>query len=54
VLALLCQYLTDAEIAGTLFISRRTASIHVGNILRKIGAGNRREVRIIAARLGLD
>ena len=50
VLALLCQRLTDAEIAERLFISPRTASRHVGNILGKLGATNRREAAAIAAR----
>jgi DNA-binding CsgD family transcriptional regulator len=53
VLALLCQRLTDAEIADILFISRRTASTHVTNILGKLGAGNRREAGRIAIQLGL-
>ena len=41
--ALLCQRLTDPEIAETLFLSPRTASNHVANILAKLGAPNRRE-----------
>jgi non-specific serine/threonine protein kinase len=50
VLALLCQRLTDAEIAARLFISPRTASRHVGSILGKLGAANRREAAALAAR----
>ncbi len=53
VLALLCQRLTDPEIADRLFLSPRTASKHVGNILGKLGASNRREVAAIAVRHGL-
>jgi non-specific serine/threonine protein kinase len=53
VLALLCQRFTDAEIAARLFLSPRTASRHVGNILGKLGAANRREAAAIAARLHL-
>ena len=53
VLALLCQRLTDAEIAEQLFLSPRTASTHVGNILGKLRAENRREAAAIAARQGL-
>ena len=53
VLALLCQRLTDPEIADRLFLSPRTASKHVGNILGKLGATNRREVAAIAVRHGL-
>jgi DNA-binding CsgD family transcriptional regulator len=53
VLQLLCQRLTDPEIAETLFVSPRTASNHVGNILAKLGASNRREAAAIAARNGL-
>jgi non-specific serine/threonine protein kinase len=53
VLTLLCQRQTDAEIAAQLFISPRTASQHVGNILGKLGARNRREAAGLAVRLGL-
>jgi predicted ATPase/DNA-binding CsgD family transcriptional regulator len=53
VLQLLCQHLTNLEIANRLFISERTTENHVSNILGKLGAGNRREAAAIAARLGL-
>jgi predicted ATPase/DNA-binding CsgD family transcriptional regulator len=50
VLALLCQRLTDPEIAARLFVSPRTASSHVANVLGKLGAANRREAAGIAVR----
>jgi DNA-binding CsgD family transcriptional regulator/tetratricopeptide (TPR) repeat protein len=53
VLALLCQRLTDPEIAEALFLSPRTASNHVANILAKLGVPNRREAAALAARYGL-
>ena len=53
VLALLCQRLTDPEIAARLFISPRTASSHVANVLGKLGAANRREAAGIAVRTHL-
>lgn len=53
VLGLLCQRLTDQEIAEQLFISPRTANRHVSNILSKLGATNRRQVAGIAVRAGL-
>jgi DNA-binding CsgD family transcriptional regulator len=48
VLTLLRQRLTDAEIATALSISRRTASSHVGRIMSKLSANNRREAVAIA------
>ena len=53
VLALLCQHLTDPEIAERLFLSPRTASNHVANILGKLGVDNRREAITFATRHGL-
>ncbi len=43
VLDLLTQGLTDAEIAGRLVVSVRTASNHVAAVLTKLGAANRLE-----------
>ena len=53
ILALLTQRYTDPEIADQLFISRKTASNHVANILSKLSATNRREAAAIAARHAL-
>ena len=54
ILVLLCQRLTDPEIAATLFLSPRTVSNHVANILAKLGVPNRRAAAAIAARLELN
>ena len=53
VLAMLCQRLTNAEIAAQLFLSHRTVEDHVTRILGKLGVANRREAAAKAARLGL-
>ena len=53
VLTLLQQGLTNAELAGRLFISPKTADHHVSAILGKLGVGNRREAAEVARRLGL-
>jgi DNA-binding CsgD family transcriptional regulator len=53
VLRLLGQGHTNAEIGRLLFISPKTASVHVTNILRKLGAGSRVQAATIAERAGL-
>ncbi|MCW2939009.1 MAG: helix-turn-helix transcriptional regulator [Actinomycetia bacterium] len=53
VLALVTTGQTNGQIAQALFISGKTASVHVSNILAKLGAANRSEAAAIAHRLGL-
>jgi DNA-binding CsgD family transcriptional regulator len=53
VLALVAAGRTNGQIALELFISTKTASVHVTHILDKLGAGNRVEAAMIAARAGL-
>jgi DNA-binding NarL/FixJ family response regulator len=53
VLQLLVQGMTNDQIGTTLFMSPRTASVHVSHILQKLGATNRTEVAAIAHRQGL-
>lgn len=53
VLMLLCQHLTDPEIAKRLFITTKTASNHVASIISKLGVTNRREVIAFSSRHGL-
>jgi DNA-binding NarL/FixJ family response regulator len=52
VLALVGRGLTNAEIAGELFISTKTASVHVSNILRKLGLRSRIQAAAVAQRRG--
>jgi DNA-binding CsgD family transcriptional regulator len=52
VLALLCQHLTNAEIAARLSISPRTVGTHIEHLLAKLGVANRREAARIAVRRG--
>jgi DNA-binding CsgD family transcriptional regulator/tetratricopeptide (TPR) repeat protein len=53
VLALVAMGQTNAQIAETLFISPKTATVHVSNILGKLGVRNRVEAATIAHRLGI-
>ena len=53
VLVLLARGSTNRQIAEELFISAKTASVHVSNILGKLGAGNRTEAAAIARDLGV-
>ena len=43
VLGLVAEGLSNREIGERLFISAKTASVHVSNILRKLGATSRTE-----------
>jgi DNA-binding NarL/FixJ family response regulator len=53
VLALVAQGRSNREIGGQLFISAKTVSVHVSNILAKLGAGGRTEAVAVARRRGL-
>jgi len=53
VLALLVEGQTNRRIAETLFISESTASVHVSNIIGKLGVSNRVEAASAALRSGL-
>jgi DNA-binding NarL/FixJ family response regulator len=44
---------SNGEIGAELFISRKTASVHVSNILRKLGVSNRAQAAALAERAGL-
>jgi DNA-binding NarL/FixJ family response regulator len=54
VLALVADGRTNRQIADELFISVKTASVHVSNILSKLGVANRGEAAAAARRHGLD
>ena len=53
VLGLVAQGRTNRQIGTQLFISAKTVSVHVSNILAKLGAGGRTEAVAIARRRGL-
>ena len=54
VLAQLVAGRTYREVAAALFISEKTVSTHVSNVLRKTGTSSRREVTALARRLEPD
>ena len=54
VLGLLVEGRSNRQIAEQLFISGKTASVHVTNILAKLGVHSRLEAAATARRLGLD
>ncbi|MGS0688340.1 helix-turn-helix domain-containing protein [Nakamurella sp. GG22] len=49
VLRLVASGYSNGQIGQALYISRRTASVHVSNILRKLGVSGRAEAAAIAA-----
>jgi DNA-binding CsgD family transcriptional regulator len=54
VLALVAEGRTNQQIGQALFITPKTASVHVSRILAKLGVTGRGEAAAIAHRLGLD
>ena len=52
VLRLLTRGMSNREIGAELFITSKTASVHVSNILGKLGAASRTEAAAIAYREG--
>jgi ATP/maltotriose-dependent transcriptional regulator MalT len=53
VLRLVAAGWSNGEIAERLFITRKTAGVHVSHILNKLGVSNRVEAAMAATRLGL-
>jgi DNA-binding CsgD family transcriptional regulator len=53
VLRLIAEGHSNSQIATSLFISPKTVSVHVTNLLAKLGVANRREAAALAYRSGL-
>jgi DNA-binding NarL/FixJ family response regulator len=53
VLRLVAEGRSNRQLAEDLFISVKTASVHVSNILAKLGVASRVEAAAVAHRLGL-
>jgi DNA-binding CsgD family transcriptional regulator len=53
VLALVAEGRSNRQVGQALFISAKTASVHVSNILAKLGTASRVEAAAVAYRLGL-
>ena len=53
VLALVATGRTNRQIGDELFVSDKTASVHVSNILRKLGVNSRVDAAAVAQRLGI-
>jgi DNA-binding NarL/FixJ family response regulator len=52
VLGLVAAGLTNRQIGDKLYVSEKTASVHVSNILRKLGVGSRVDAAAVAQRVG--
>lgn len=53
VLGLVASGRTNRQIGEALYVSEKTSSVHVSNILRKLGVSTRVEAAAVAQRLGL-
>ena len=53
VLTLVAAGRTNRQIGDELFVSDKTASVHVSNILRKLGVNSRIDAAAVAQRLGI-
>jgi DNA-binding CsgD family transcriptional regulator len=53
VLSLVAAGQTNRQIGEALFVSEKTASVHVSNILRKLGVNSRVDAAAVAQRLGV-
>jgi DNA-binding NarL/FixJ family response regulator len=53
VLAHLARGLTNRQIADALTISEKTVSVHISNVLSKLGLASRTQAALYAARIGL-
>jgi DNA-binding NarL/FixJ family response regulator len=53
VLALVAEGRSNAEVAGRLFISAKTVSVHLSNLMAKLGASSRTEAVAVARRTRL-
>ena len=53
VLALVAEGRSNRQVGEALFISAKTASVHVSNILAKLGVASRVEAAAVAHLLGL-
>jgi DNA-binding NarL/FixJ family response regulator len=54
VLALLAEGRTNRQIGQALFMTPKTASLHISHILAELGVAGRGEAAAVAHRLGLD
>ena len=47
------ERLTNRQIADALMISEKTVSVHISNVLSKLGLASRTQAALYAARIGL-
>lgn len=53
VVGLICDGLTNDEIAEALFLSKNTVKSHISNIMIKLNCGSRAEIAVTALRHGI-
>lgn len=54
VVTMVCEGLTNPQIAARLYLSKRTVQSHLYSIFKKLGVASRTELATLAVRAGME